>query len=228
MSMALLAALLPHSSSALSLPASALVSRRASRRASRHADVASVDGAAVAGGLVTAGLGAAAWSLFSYIAYFEKISKVRAARNAQSIMPMGVGEASPAYVAPRDVWGPAELAAYDGSASDDGPILLAADGVVFNVGRNRRHYGPGGEYAAMAGRDASRMLGRWEAEPEPEGAPRTPLNPAERAALAAWVFSFRQKYDVVGSFDEEWRGGDERAARGHDAPPLQELFSSDE
>ena len=82
----------------------------------------------------------------------------------------------------------------------DGPILLGADGRVFNVWRGRHFYAPGGPYASMAGRDATRQLAknRLDGDPDYEPDDGAPLNPAERASLALWVASFEGKYDVVG------------------------------
>ena len=92
-----------------------------------------------------------------------------------------------------------ELKDYDGT-DYDGPILLGADGKVFNVWRGRHFYAPGGPYASMAGRDATRQLAknRLDGDPDYEPDDGAPLNPAERASLALWVASFEGKYDVVG------------------------------
>jgi len=46
------------------------------------------------------------------------------------------------YIAPRDSWTLEDIAQYDGVAYPDGPILMAADGSVFNVG------GPGAKFYA--------------------------------------------------------------------------------
>ena len=53
-----------------------------------------------------------------------------------------------AYLPPRSQpWRVEELARYAGTGDDEsGPILLAADGIVFNVAKGRKFYGPGGEY----------------------------------------------------------------------------------
>ena len=58
-----------------------------------------------------------------------------------------------AFIEPRESWREADLKDYDGT-DYDGPILLGADGRVFNVWRGRHFYAPGGPYASMAGRDA--------------------------------------------------------------------------
>ena len=48
-----------------------------------------------------------------------------------------------AYIEPKEYWTEEELAPYDGSQDEDGPILLAADGLVFNVYKGRNFYLPG-------------------------------------------------------------------------------------
>ena len=48
-----------------------------------------------------------------------------------------------AYIEPKEYWTEAELAPYDGSQNENGPILLAADGLVFNVYKGRNFYLPG-------------------------------------------------------------------------------------
>ena len=105
-----------------------------------------------------------------------------------------------AYMAPRDEpWSADELRRFDGTGDDEvGPILIGADGLVFNAGKARKFYGPGREYHIMAGRDASRLLAKSLTEEESEEERARPLSLAEQAVLSAWVFSFKQKYDVVG------------------------------
>ena len=61
--------------------------------------------------------------------------------------------------------------------------------------------GPGGEYHIFAGRDATRLLARTIVEEEtPEDAAK-PLNMGERAALAGWMFTIKNKYEVVGQLE---------------------------
>ena len=102
-----------------------------------------------------------------------------------------VPASSAAFVRPRKLWRLDELRAFDGTDGADGPILLAADGLVYNVALARNFYGPDGEYAAMAGTDATRMLARNSLEAETDAT--APLNLAEQASLAAWKFSFERK-----------------------------------
>jgi membrane-associated progesterone receptor component len=139
---------------------------------------------------------------------FLRAEAMQAARRARAAAP-GAREAERrrrAFVSPKPCWTLDELRAYDGRAEGeegDGPILLAANGEVFNVGTARGFYGPGGEYHALAGRDATRLLARMRTEEEPEAEARVPLTLAERATLAAWLFQLRSKYEVVGKLDEE-------------------------
>ncbi|CAE7486376.1 Kidins220, partial [Symbiodinium necroappetens] len=133
---------------------------------------------------------------------------VAAAATAAWMQRAGPGSQDPASAArgedaveARD-WFEEELRDFDG-ASGSGPILLAADGLVFNVASARNLYGPGGKYAALAGRDASRLLGKNSLEEEDEASRQMPLNLAERAFLSAWVMSFKNKYPLVGRLKEE-------------------------
>eukprot|EP00980_Cylindrotheca_fusiformis_P002043 scaffold449_cov138-Cylindrotheca_fusiformis.AAC.19 len=109
--------------------------------------------------------------------------------------------AKKAYVEPKEYWTVDELAKYDGTQDEDGPILFAADGIVFNVWKGRNFYGPGGEYHIFAGRDATRLLARTKVDEETEEEARKPLSIGERAALAGWMFTFKGKYDVVGKLE---------------------------
>jgi membrane-associated progesterone receptor component len=106
-----------------------------------------------------------------------------------------------AYIEPKDFWTEKELAKYDGSRDEDGPILLAADGLVFNVYKGRNFYGPGGEYHLFAGRDATRLLAKTIVEEESPKEATKPLNMGERASLAAWLFTLKGKYEIVGKLE---------------------------
>lgn len=175
--------------SALSEPASALQ--------------ALANGVALTGGVavLSVGVALALWLWWeNYLLSLRSRRARPAGPKKKSVLP-----GQPEYVPPRDVWTEAEIAQYDGGHSEDAPILLAADGRVFNVGLARSFYGPGGEYAVMAGIDATRYLARNSVEPEPPEKAALPLNVAERAALGAWMLSLENKYDVVGRLvsDEE-------------------------
>lgn len=158
-------------------------------------------------GLVTVALGAsfAAWlSWQQYILSLRRRRRTTDSGGGKAKIPPG----SAGYIAPREQWTLADLAAFDGCSSEDGPILLAADGLVFNVAASRNFYGPGGEYHVMAGGDASRLLARNSIESETAAQAAVPLNLAERAALSAWVFALKSRYDVLGRLAD---GADEAA-----------------
>ena len=106
-----------------------------------------------------------------------------------------------AYIEPKEYWTEEELAPYDGSQDEDGPILLAADGLVFNVYKGRNFYLPGCEYHIFAGRDATRLLARNKLEEETEEELQKPLSIADRAFLATWIYTFKGKYDIVGKLE---------------------------
>lgn len=108
------------------------------------------------------------------------------------------------YVEPRDggegLWSLDEISPYDGT-NDDNPILFAADGYVFNVSKGRGFYSKGCEYHIFAGRDATRLLAKSKLEEETSEEATVPLNIAERATLAGWIYTFKGKYDIVGRLE---------------------------
>eukprot|EP00967_Tisochrysis_lutea_P112650 scaffold178211_cov32-Tisochrysis_lutea.AAC.1 len=104
-----------------------------------------------------------------------------------------------AYIEPRESWTPTELAAFDGTSDPEGPILMAADGLVYNVGGvGARFYGPGGEYHCFAGRDATRLLAKQRTEEETADELAVPLSLAEKLVLSGWILVLKRKYVVVG------------------------------
>ena len=169
---------------------------------------------AVAGAGATVALVALLGALGSWLAWTNYVLGLRNARRGRAQQKAkSVPASSAAYVRPRKLWRLDELRAFDGTGGADGPILLAADGLVYNVALARNFYGPDGEYAAMAGTDATRMLAKNSLEAEADAT--APLNLAEQASLAAWKFSFERKYDCVGRLanDEEAAALREEAAR---------------
>lgn len=114
---------------------------------------------------------------------------------------MEAERARKAFVTPKPYWTEEELKPYDGTQDEEGPILFAADGKVFNVYKGRNFYGPSGEYHIFAGRDATRLLARGKLEEETEEERSKPLTLAERAALQGWMWTFKGKYEIVGELE---------------------------
>lgn len=105
-----------------------------------------------------------------------------------------------AYIAPRETWTETELAEFNGM-DETGPLLFAADGLVFNVWKGRHFYGPGCQYHVFAGRDATRLLAKTKLEEETPEELMIPLSIGERAALAGWIWTFKSKYEIVGKLE---------------------------
>ena len=114
---------------------------------------------------------------------------------------MEAERARKAFITPKSYWTEEELKPYDGTQDEEGPILFAADGKVFNVYKGRNFYGPGGEYHIFAGRDATRLLARGKLEEETEEERSKPLTMAEKAALQGWMWTFKGKYEIVGELE---------------------------
>lgn len=114
---------------------------------------------------------------------------------------MRAERAKRAYIEPREYWKEEDLRPYDGTRDEDGPILIAVDGVVYNVWKGRHFYGPGAEYRIFAGRDATRLLAKFITEEESEESKQKPLSMAERATLAGYIYTFKEKYDAVGKLE---------------------------
>lgn len=95
-----------------------------------------------------------------------------------------------------------DLLNYNGDpAKNDGRILVAVNGTVFDVTRGKHFYGPGGPYHAFAGRDASRMLATFNVS-TPDGPVKyddlSDLKSSEMEQVKEWYLQFREKYDIVG------------------------------
>lgn len=112
------------------------------------------------------------------------------------------------YIEPRESWSLEDLAQpqHDGSLDPDGPILLAVDGVVYNVGgAGAKFYAPGGEYHCFAGRDATRLLAKQRTEEETAAQLAVPLSVGERLVLAGWSLVLQRKYVKVGLLSDRKR-----------------------
>ncbi|XP_059060018.1 membrane-associated progesterone receptor component 1-like [Achroia grisella] len=92
----------------------------------------------------------------------------------------------------------AELKQYDGTAPD-GRVLLAVNTIIFDVTKGKRFYGPGGPYAAFAGKDATRGLATGQvASSDKDWDDVSDLSADEVASAKEWEEQFREKYDIVG------------------------------
>eukprot|EP01134_Creolimax_fragrantissima_P003870 CFRG3870T1 len=93
-----------------------------------------------------------------------------------------------------------DLASCDGE--DGRPLLLALNGVVYDVSTGAKHYGKGGGYRLFAGKDASRCLAKGslsEADiPTSTIDNLSDLTADEKHTLDGWVKMF-SKYTIVGS-----------------------------
>lgn len=92
----------------------------------------------------------------------------------------------------------AELSRYDGSTPEL-PVLIAIKGRIFDVSKGKDFYGPGGPYAAFAGKDASRALAKMSTKLEDINSSLDGLSEKEIGVLDNWEAKFVAKYAVVGS-----------------------------
>lgn len=91
-----------------------------------------------------------------------------------------------------------QLKKYDGT-QEDGRVLIAVNGKVYDVTKGKRFYGPGGPYAAFAGRDASRGLATFNVTPgSDEYDDLSDLSTMEMDSVKEWESQFNEKYDYVG------------------------------
>ena len=107
-----------------------------------------------------------------------------------------------------------ELLPFNGQ--DKQNILIAVDQRIFDVSSSPHHYGPGGSYHALAGRDASRPLATNIIPKSKPGQLQewdnlSDLTVEERKTLNEWVGFFDQKYPRVGTLVplHAWAGSDQ-------------------
>ncbi|NXX42288.1 NEUFC protein, partial [Tricholaema leucomelas] len=91
----------------------------------------------------------------------------------------------------------AELARYRGAAGEPG-LYLAVLGRVFDVKRGRRHYGPGGAYSGLAGRDATRAFATGDFTQVGLVDDVSALSSSEMLAIQSWLSFYSDNYDPVG------------------------------
>jgi len=101
---------------------------------------------------------------------------------------------------------PISLEPFDGK--NGGRILLAINGVVFDVTAGRNFYGPNGMYGNFAGRDASRGMAKQSFDTEmltPTDQPLdtlSDLKPDEIENMKGWIEHFSNKYIICGKLVE--------------------------
>ena len=99
-----------------------------------------------------------------------------------------------------------QLKAFDGTG-EDGRVLIAVLGKVFDVTKSKNFYGPGGTYSSFAGRDASRGLATFNVNSaSEEHDDLSDLKQSELDQVREWELQFREKYPIVGKLlkpDEE-------------------------
>jgi membrane-associated progesterone receptor component len=91
----------------------------------------------------------------------------------------------------------AELREFNGNDKSK-PLLMGVDGHVYDMSRGAAFYGPGGPYAAFAGRDATRALAKMSFDEEDLDAGKDGLSDTELSTLHDWIEKFDFKYDKVG------------------------------
>jgi len=89
---------------------------------------------------------------------------------------------------------------------------MACDGIVFDTTSGRDFYGPGGPYAALNGRDASRALAMMKinVSEEEEALGVEGLSEDEVKTLREWRGKVGGKYPALGRYE---RGGETTHAK---------------
>ncbi|XP_064482274.1 membrane-associated progesterone receptor component 1-like [Ornithodoros turicata] len=130
-------------------------------------------------------------SICCYLVYKIFISKQQPHRSAQKKEP----ELPP--MKKRDMT-LSEIRKFDGTG-EDGRVLVAVNGKVFDVTKGKNFYGPGGPYHAFAGHDASRGLATFSVETaKEEYDDLSDLNPMQMESVREWEMQFTEKYHYVG------------------------------
>lgn len=91
-----------------------------------------------------------------------------------------------------------ELKKYDG-LNEEGRVCVAVNGKIFDCTKGKRFYGPGGPYAAFAGKDATRCLATFNVEvARDEYDDLSDLNSMQMDSVREWEIQFYEKYQYVG------------------------------
>ncbi|XP_034034876.1 neuferricin isoform X1 [Thalassophryne amazonica] len=90
-----------------------------------------------------------------------------------------------------------ELSLYDGEVTSKG-LYLAILGHVFDVQKGYKHYGPGGAYHLMAGKDASLAFITGDFTEGSLTDDVSSLSPVQVVALYDWLAFYQREYHPVG------------------------------
>ncbi|KAG5634319.1 hypothetical protein H0H81_002424 [Sphagnurus paluster] len=146
-------------------------------------------------------------ALFMYILYsvqriiFPSVSRPKSIPNEFKAGYSWMPKAHPPTVLFK-TFTPKMLEPFNGK--DGGRILLAINGIVFDVTAGRNFYGPNGMYGNFAGRDASRGMAKQSFDLEmltPLDQPLDKLEdlrPDEVDNMKGWIEHFSNKYIVCG------------------------------
>ncbi|XP_007558006.1 neuferricin [Poecilia formosa] len=109
-------------------------------------------------------------------------------------------------VAPARLLSRSDLSLYDGEKGSRG-LYLAILGQVFDVHKGHKHYGPGGGYHFMAGKDSSLAFITGDFTESGLTDDVSSLSPLEVVALYDWMDFYHKEYQhvglVVGRFYDE-------------------------
>lgn len=102
---------------------------------------------------------------------------------------------------------PDELAKHDGR-DPFRPIYLSIKGTVYDVTPGRSFYGPGGGYAAFAGKECARALAKMSMNAADISGDLDGCSEKELGVLADWEAKLSAKYKAVGTVSEREREGE--------------------
>ena len=99
--------------------------------------------------------------------------------------------------------------------ADEGACAMACDGFVFDTTTGRDFYGPGGPYAALNGRDATRALAtmKIDVSEEDEARGTEGLSEEQQTDLARQMFEdglYQEAWNTSSCYLQEFRSGKSR------------------
>lgn len=114
-----------------------------------------------------------------------------------------------------------QLSFYNGTEQCQGRVLVAVNHKVFDVTKGKRFYGPGGPYAAFAGKDASRGLATFSVVGvDTHYDDLSDLTPMQMESVKEWEGQFTDRYVYVGKLLKPGEKATEYTDDEHEeAPP---------